>query len=513
MTPPSRYHHAFLLAILLFAGACRLWTLNLPFGRDSEGCGAFYGLLARNYFRYDLSQTHGIPVMSMGQGSPPLFYANHPAITPLLIAGAYAAAGYQGEFDRLPADALTRLPTAIFTMGCIALIYFMVKRRATPRAGLIAAAIFASIPMTIVFGGLPDVISPQMVFFALLTLAAYERFHDQPTAKHLTLLCLAFTGAGITDWPAFYLIPVLLLHFVLTRKVRQWPGMILFCAISTGLFILLYAHLTLGQDDWLWMLQQFKRRSVSNSSDGASAFTFGQWFKHAVWEMAIARHTLIVAILALLWIATAPFRKFTGKADRLIVLLFAWAAIHILLGRQGLYQHEWWWWVITPGLVIAAAVGFDGFFTNRRSANIALVVGLIVFSGWNIRSAVVEYRIVQAKLPYSLAEIGEAIRTNTPPDRIAVLTESDMSLAFWAYADRALKRDVWDLPTFQRRLNDISIEISFNKFVDWQAPVSTMIIPKAYFDKTWLDLRAHLEANYPRRDLEKFVVYDLSKPR
>src|SRR5262249_23268006 len=107
----------------------------------------------------------------------------------------------------------------------------------------------------------------------------------------------------------------------------------------------------------------------------------------------------------------------------------------------------------------------------------------------------------------------QVIRDHTPPDRIACLTESDMSLAFWSYADRGLKRDIWDLATFQKRVADDTIEISFNKWVDWRAQVGSMIIPRTYLPKVKSDLAEYLDANYPRTELPKFVIYDLSKAK
>ena len=79
--------------ILLFTISFRFILLNQTFRRNSDGCAAFYGLLARNYFRYDFSTTHGVPVMSMGRGAAPMFYANHPPTTPLLIAAIYKLIG------------------------------------------------------------------------------------------------------------------------------------------------------------------------------------------------------------------------------------------------------------------------------------------------------------------------------------------------------------------------------------------------------------------------------------
>src|SRR4029079_1416044 len=115
-----------------------------------------------------------------------------------------------------------RLPTVPFTIGCVVMIWALV-RRDSARAALIAACGFAVLPMTLVFGGLADVISPQLDFFVLLTVVAYLRFHDQPSITNLALVSLAFLPAALTDWIAFHLVVVLAAHFAFTKSVNQWP--------------------------------------------------------------------------------------------------------------------------------------------------------------------------------------------------------------------------------------------------------------------------------------------------
>ncbi|HVT89127.1 MAG TPA: glycosyltransferase family 39 protein [Tepidisphaeraceae bacterium] len=518
MIQRARFETALLAAIVLFAGAYRLAMLDVPFGRDSEGCGAFFGLLARNYFRYDWSITHGIPVMSMGQGQEPFYYANHPPTTAFLIAIVDALAGYHGQYDVLPGEWTVRLPTTIFTLACVIAIYLLLKRRAAPRAGLIAAAVFASIPLTLMFGGLADVISPQLVFFAIITVTAYESFHDCPGGRKLLILSAAFFGAAVTDWPAFFLLPVLGIHFVLTRNSRQWSWFVAFGLISTVYFLGVYAYLTMGQPGWWWLVEQFSHRAIRTSGDSFRAYSFVQWLRHAVWELGIARHTLLISILGLLWLPIAAARRFSRPADSAAGLLLIWGLLHVLIGRQGVYQHEWWWWPLTPGLVIAAALLIDDVFCwmqkrigfSAVAANIALSVGLACFAAWNTWTVLTP--IGPGPFDYSLADLGKAVRDNTPPDQIAMIAESDQSLAFWYYADRGVRRQIWDLPTFQRRLDDTSVDLSFDAFRPWKAPVRVMIVPKNYLNHLVPPLLEYLNSHYFQRDSGHFVVYDLASP-
>lgn len=524
VNPTSRVHVALLSIILIFSGVFRIGVMDVPFGRNPEGCAAFFGLVARNYFRYPFSAHHGVPVTSMGDGAPVMYYANHPPTTPLLIGAVFAITGYRGEFDPLPADWKVRFPTAAFTMGCIALIYFLVQRRARPRVALLASAIFAAIPMTLVYGGFPDVISPQLVFFAMLTIAAYERFHDSPSIKSMGILSAAFLGAAIMDWPAFLLGPVFGLHFIMTRKPKLWFWIIAFGVVTLVIFGLLYVYLATAQHNWAWMKSLVQRRSISTSGDADHEFGIAGWLKHALWDLSIGRHTLIVFVLGAVGVAAALARRGPSGLNRFMGLLLSWAMVHIFVGAQGVYRHEWWWWPLTPGLVIAAAVGLDFIlrsaemiFPNRvKCANVAAIIALCIFAGLNTRRALVEHLrptdLGSGANAYSLMELGQAIRENTPPGSAAILAEKDDSLGFWYYADRACKIDVWDIDTFARRRNDATVELSFFVPQRFDSPPATMIIPKDYAQRVVARMILELDKQFPKRESGKFIIYDLTKP-
>src|SRR5690606_21939668 len=86
----------------------------------------------------------------------------------------------------------------------------------------VAAGLFACIPLTLRYGGQADVVNAQLLFFVLLSVAAYLRLAAHPTAGRLGLLALAFVPGALTDWPAFFLVPVFGAHFLLRRPRRNW---------------------------------------------------------------------------------------------------------------------------------------------------------------------------------------------------------------------------------------------------------------------------------------------------
>jgi hypothetical protein len=267
------------------------------------------------------------------------------------------------------------------------------------------------------------------------------------------------------------------------------------------------------------MLGQLKRRSFNSVGDQSHAFSWLGWLKRA-WQFGVARHTSVVVAIALLWLPLASARRFSHACDRLTGLLLAWAMLHIAIGRQGVYQHEWWWWPLTPGLVIAAALVIDALATRlherypQRAVDVGLSVCVLCFAAWNFWAIRDELAAVNrpgaSVINYSLIELGQVIRESAPPNAAVMIAESDQSLATWYYADRAMKRSIWDLNNFRRRLTDGMVEASFDHPQPWSGPVAAMIVPKAYLPMLVPGLIEYLDANYPRRDAGKFIVYDLS---
>jgi 4-amino-4-deoxy-L-arabinose transferase-like glycosyltransferase len=576
-----RWPTALLVGIFIFAGGFRLSLLDRPFERDPEGCAAYYGILARNYFRFDWSKTLGIPAENGGEAQTPVLYPNHPPLTPMLIAFVDGIIGYWGNYTTPTPDWAVRLPTALATLACMLTLYLMMRHRATERAALLATAIFAALPITLYYGGLADVISPQLVFFILLTIGAYLRLHAAPNFPNLALLCAALVPAALTDWPAFHIVPVLGLHFVVTQPVRRWGWIISFGVFSVALFVLLYAHVAIVVHDWSWMKRLLVRRSIGGVSDSGTPITFVGWWKEAVGRLARDQHTAIVLLLLLGYLLTIPRRwmnKTRNRADQFATILFGWALVHILIGRQGVFVHEWWWWPLTPAAVVGSALlidrAMDALERQEVPMEIIVVLALVIIIGcWSllpavlthaavfgsewwwpgavaavaIASALVVYRVRDTlrrqmalnwivgvslvsfaayntyaavwrfqhpqSMPYTTEELGEVIRATTAPHEAVMLAEKDLSLPLWYYADRSVIQEIWDPWSFERRLHAGTIDSPFVAERDpLQGPIGALIIPRIWAElPTIQQIRAQL-ADHPRRETDKFIIYDLTPP-
>ena len=101
-------------------------------------------------------------------------------------------------------------------------------------------------------------------------------------------------------------------------------------------------------------------------------------------------------------------------------LLLAWGLLHVLVGRQGVYNHEWWWWPLTPGIAAASALACNGVATavdrggSRRAPHVAVAMLIVAFALWTTRS---EYRDLYpggSDDSFTTMDIGRAIQAAAP---------------------------------------------------------------------------------------------------
>jgi hypothetical protein len=508
-----RLHLFLVLTVIVYAVSFRVVTLNRPFQYDDEATGgAFYGLMARNYLRFPWADTHGLPVVTVGRlaGVPLVFYADHPPLVPLLIAAAYRVFGV-GEWQ-------TRLPTSIATVLAIGVLYLLAKRFATERAALVAAALFAATPMVLYFGGQPEVLGMPLVLFALLTVLAYLDFHREPRPLAFARLLGAFTLAAVSDWPAFILVPVLVGHFAATRPRRLWSWGLALAAWAGVLFVLLNVYIArAGRLPWNWMVPLLKGRAAVGVT---APFTARDWFRTA-WTFNMHFHTGPLLVATLLWLLVQSVRTRPAPPGATVArVLLAWGGLHVLIGRQGVYNHEWWWWPLTPGIAMASGLLIDGLLAtfDRRHVSrltpVAAGLALALFAAWTADHAYRELYPSRRDEPFTTVELGRAIQVAAPgPNDLAMLAWSGDDPELWFYGDRPLRGDIWTIDDFTARQSGPYADLVFSDLQPWPAPAAGLVFPALC--RRWLPgLHAYLVARYPPVPLphdlaEKFEVFDL----
>lgn len=503
--------------MVLAASACfRLAVIDRPFEYDAEGSSCLYGVLARNYLRFDWAQTHGMPVLTVGQtaGAPVIVYRDHPPLVPLLIVPFYARFGI-GEWQ-------TRLPISLVTLAAIYVLYRLTARAATTRAGVVAAAVFGAAPMTLYFGGFPDVIGMPLILLVLLSVSAYLRFHRAPGPATLAAFVATFALAAICDWPAYIIVPVVLAHFAATRPLRQWPWIIAFCVAACVLFAAVYVYIALATNaPWNWIVPLFNRRSAMV---GGNRFTLAQWFG-AAFAFNRTYHTLPLLIASTLWIVVYGFRFHApGPGATVARLLLGWGFLYVLIGSKAVYDHEWVWSLLTPGLAVSTALLIEAMLDAAEArgsgalARAAAAAGVAVFACW---TGYTTFRMLYPNQPNPLGDpivLGRAIQAAAPGanDVALLVTGQEAEPQLWFYGDRPLRTKVWSIPDFEQRVDGGTVDVMYDfEIQPWKARATGIVMPRAWDDGAG-GLRAYLRQRYPATPLPpnlagRFDVFDLRR--
>ena len=512
--------HALMLAlVLLYAAGFRLLVLDRPLGYDAEGASASqYGILARNYLRFDWTQTWGMPALTVGHHptAPVVLYPDHPPLIPLLVAPFYAGFGV-GEWQ-------TRLPISIMTLAAVYALYRLLAFSASRRAGVVAAAVFAASPMTLYFGGMPDVIGIPLILFILLSVLGYLRFHRGPRFSTFMPFFAAFVFAALCDWPAYVIAPVFLGHFVVTKPRIEWPWILAFGVAACALFAAVYVYIALAtHSPWTWMLPLFARHSTVGE---VAPFTLGQWLGTA-FALNRVLHTLALVIASGLWLVIFGFRFRRPQAGATVArLLIAWGVACILIGNKAAYTHEFIWIFLTPAIAVSTALLVEWLFQVTERYRVAPLTGfgvalvVAMFATWTGYTTFGRLYPTIPPAPFTPMEMGQAIKAAAPdPGDLALVVGGDggPGAQLWFYGDRALRTNVWSIPEIEERISEDWADLVFNFDVQpWNATAAGIVFPR-WWDDGFRDVRVYLEERYPAVRLppslaEKFEVFAVPRP-
>ena len=512
--------HALILAlVLLYTAGFQLVVLDRPFAYDMEGAAASeIGIWARNYLRFDWAQTRGMPVLTVGQHStaPIVLHPDHPPLIPLLVAAFYAGFGV-GEWQ-------ARLPMSIMLIAAVCVLYRLLARTATRRAGVVAATVFAACPMMLFFGGMPDPSGTPLILFILLSVVGYLRFHAEPRLSTFMPFFAAFGIASLCDWPGYVIAPVFLAHFIVTKPRTEWPWIVAFGGAACALFAAVYVYITLAtHSPWTWMLPRFARHSTAV---GAQAFTLMEWLGTA-FDFNRRLHTVALLIASGLWLVIFGVRFRRPPAGATVArLLIAWGVACVVIGNTAAYTHESIWIFLTPGIAVTTALLIEWLCLVAEQHRVAAVMGpgvaLVVaaFATWTAYTTYGRLYPTTPAAPFTPMEMGQAIQAAAPGSgdlALVVGGDGGPGAQLWFYGDRALRVNIWSISEVEERLTEDWADLVYNFDVQpWKATATGIVFPRRW-DDGFADVRVYLEERYPAVRLppdlsDKFAVFTVPRP-
>lgn len=336
---------------LWFLGVCLLGVASFwQWGHNGYN-GAAFSQAARNSLRFHII---GEAQYYMGIAPPPKaeVYTHHPMALHFHLMAAFKLLGFHEWAGRI-------IPAAYSFAGLV-LLYVIVRRYWGKLEALAAIAIYALIPLHLIFANMIDH-EQGSIFWCLLFLFGYTRWLESAKLRFVGLCFAAVSMAVQFDWPGYYIAFFVAVHALLHGIVHQtrwlqWrreysfiPAFSAVVLLNAALFFGYIYHLRGSFDE---MIGAFHSRS-SNPE--------GVW--HRLWERSVDMYGYIPIALLALWLLSflvrIPMRRIRLRDFFPAVFLLA-QAVHSLLFRQAGYVHSYWTYYAGPAIAIGGATVLVG---------------------------------------------------------------------------------------------------------------------------------------------------------
>lgn len=207
-----RYRAFFFVLFAAIAGFLWLWGINLPYAGLYNTNNNYLSLAVRNYLRYGLFNLHFLPTYFTGVTFPPpnAFYLHHPILMFLSAILPFVLFGF-GNW-------VVHVAPLLYNLGGVFMVYKISRLLYGRKVALLSLFLAAYFPMTTFFWKL--IFFEQItMLFNLLILYFALKYIQNSNSKYLYAVGLFSFFAGLSDWPAFYLIiPFGLLFFTIFKR-------------------------------------------------------------------------------------------------------------------------------------------------------------------------------------------------------------------------------------------------------------------------------------------------------
>ncbi len=368
------YWGAVALVFLLFFLGCFHGVANYWQWGHNGFNGAAFSQAARNSLRFGLlPQT---PYYAgLAPPGPTHWYTDHPMMLHLHLMVFQGIFGYS--------ECVNRLVPALYSFFTLLVLFLLVLRLAGRATALVAACIYTLTPLNLIFANMVNH-EQGAVFWCLLFLYAYCRWHQQGLRRHTVLALVSVTIAAQFDWPAYYLAFLVALH-ALATGVRRHPGWLrwrreytwtaLFSAVVLLNFFgfFLWIQLMRGGLEHMW--SSFHWRSASQ----------GGYLEVLLDRALDLRGVVLIGLLGAwaLYTIDRLVRRRLGLTDMVPVLFFLTQLIHSTVFQQAGRIHSYWTYYLGPAFAVGGAIAlveaFRGLKPVLRPAAFAVAAALLIF--------------------------------------------------------------------------------------------------------------------------------------
>lgn len=366
-----------ILGVMALGAYLRTYRLNAPLADWHSWRQADTASVAREYVKngINLLQPKYLDLSSIPSGldNPagnrfvefPMFNALHAYLT--------------ANFPQFSLVEWGRILSIISSTFCILIIYLIMCQVSTPRAALVSAIAYATLPYNIFYGRviLPE---PHLVFFSLLSLYAFLHFWD--TGKMMSwFVCLASLSLAVLLKPTALIILIPMAFYALAEYKHIYsrfiPSLFLLLALIPYYF-------------WRKYVSQFPEGIPANSwlFNGNSIRFKGAWFR---WLFGDRIARLILGYWGLLPFGMGLFSLGRIKKETAIVGgMLIGSLAYLVIIATGNVQHDYYQIQIIPAIAMTIGVGVDyilslskNLFSRLVASGMLLTVSLLSLAlGW-----------------------------------------------------------------------------------------------------------------------------------
>lgn len=483
--------NAGLIAIVVFAAFLLSIAVNKPFIGHHDWNGARFAGIARNYLAYGYLTTKLGQVVNSGPVSPNRFvyYINHPPLLPLLLSFSFLIFG---EFEWS-----ARLVPILFSIGCILLIFLIVRKLWDRTVALYSSFLMVFLPMFAYFGRMVNH-EPLTLFFVLLILYGYLLWLDGYERKYFVVMMGGLVAGFLTDWPAAYIVPVLLVHYFASVKGRNKLILVL-PAIPAILFVLFLWHSDLlkgsAASGDLFKALLF-RLNLSGTEE--YRFTIFQFIKLEAKRIRDL-FTPLVGVLSVAWLIRYLVKKekLRDACNFLVFLLFIFGSIHVLIFPNGAWIHDYWLFYLMPAFAISAALTLDYLAKSITIEKKTILIGIIM-AVFIIEAIPLIRFLYHVDLDPERYKLGMVIKSNSRPNENVMTSIDYFGPHVEYYSGRNIK---WDV----ERISD------FLKIKQVLGEKYSLFVTKK--DKTNRELYNYLMQNYKYSDKNNYRLFYLNEKK
>jgi len=342
----------FLIAILIFASILLSRGLDKPFIGHHDWNGVFWGSLTRGYLNYfgaidKTSEDYVSKVEFKG-----LYFQNYTPLLPLILSPAASMIGVS--------ELSLRFTPMVFSLVMVFFIFRIGQLLFDQKTAILAAVFTILTPMFLYFGKLPDH-EPIIVSLIVTTFYVFLKV-VKGQRKLYPLFILLLTLSLLESWPAFFIIPPLIIFSKIvakieTRKVLVIAGVALAVAIS---------HLTLlfllkGPGSLINFLNQGLFRVGAADNMTLAKFSLIEFLTTEA-RYSVIYFTRILLVLSMLWTGVF-FSKVVLKKiqpqDWLLSILLIYPLSFLLVFRQLAFIHDYKLYHFLPFIVLSSAHVFE----------------------------------------------------------------------------------------------------------------------------------------------------------